>query len=66
MRLTVNGKDAEVPGGVTLAEVVRPLTPRTEGVAAAVDGVVVPRRLWADHEMTDGARVEVVVAVQGG
>lgn len=66
MRVIVNGRETELPGGVTLAEVVRPLTAAPEGVAAAVDGVVVPRRLWPDHLMTDGARVEVVVAVQGG
>jgi sulfur carrier protein len=32
----------------------------------AVDGEVVPRAEWAGTQLTDGARVELVVAVQGG
>ena len=39
--------------------------PRT-GVAVAVDGEVVPRRAWAATALADGARVEVLTAVQGG
>ncbi|MGI8557079.1 MAG: sulfur carrier protein ThiS [Solirubrobacteraceae bacterium] len=36
------------------------------GVAVAVDGEVVPRSEWAARALADGARVEVVGAVQGG
>ena len=39
--------------------------PRT-GVAVAVDGEVVPRARWAATVLADGARVEVLTAVQGG
>lgn len=39
--------------------------PRT-GVAVAVDGEVVPRAQWAVTALADGARVEVLTAVQGG
>jgi sulfur carrier protein len=36
------------------------------GVAVAVDGAVVPRAAWPDTVLTDGARLEVLTAVQGG
>ena len=40
--------------------------PGTRGVAVAVDGEVVPRSLWQGLELEDGARVEVLTAMQGG
>ena len=38
----------------------------TRGVAVAVDAEVVPRGAWATFAVADGARVEVLIAVQGG
>jgi sulfur carrier protein len=36
------------------------------GVAVAVDAEVVPRGQWPAHELHDGARVEILRAIQGG
>lgn len=36
------------------------------GIAVAVDGEVVPRPEWPAFTIGDGARVEVLTAVQGG
>jgi sulfur carrier protein len=36
------------------------------GVAAAVNGEVVPRRSWPGTQLHGGDQVEVVTAVQGG
>jgi sulfur carrier protein len=36
------------------------------GVAVAVDGEVVPRGEWGARQLHDGARVEVLTAMQGG
>jgi sulfur carrier protein len=36
------------------------------GVAVALDGEVVPRGRWDEVALTEGQRVEVVRAVQGG
>ncbi len=66
MQVWINGRpgeladDARVPDALTLLGV-----PKT-GVAVAVDGAVVPRAAWPDTVLTDGARVEVLTAVQGG
>jgi sulfur carrier protein len=64
--LTVNGDSREFASGTTLAELVTGLVPSPQGVAAAVDGAVVPRRAWPDTPLADGAVVEIVTAVQGG
>jgi sulfur carrier protein len=64
--LTVNGDPREVPPGATLADLVAQLVASQRGVAAALDGAVVPRRAWPHTPLTDGAVVEVVTAVQGG
>jgi sulfur carrier protein len=42
------------------------LGPEARGVAVAVDGEVVPRSEWKVRPLADGARVEVVGAIQGG
>ncbi|HUJ34014.1 MAG TPA: sulfur carrier protein ThiS [Solirubrobacteraceae bacterium] len=68
VNVTVNGDRRELPAGATVASVVASLpgAPGGRGVAVAVEGEVVPRAQWPDVELRDGARVEVVVAVQGG
>ena len=68
MRVTVNGEPRELPAGTTVAIVVASLpgVPEGRGVAVALDGEVVPRGAWGETELTDGARLEVLAAVQGG
>ena len=66
MKLTVNGEPREAPAGVTLQPVVGTGTGQPSGVAAAVNGEVVPRRAWPTAALQDGDQVEVVTAVQGG
>jgi sulfur carrier protein len=66
MRLTVNGDVRDLPDGSTLADLVTAVAGRASGVAAAVNGEVVPRRGWAAAALRAGDQVEVVTAVQGG
>ncbi len=68
MRVLINGEPHELESGDTLAVAVSRLAGALEGrgVAAALDGEVVPRRAWVKTELSEGARVELVVAVQGG
>jgi sulfur carrier protein len=66
MTVTVNGTPRDLPSGVTLADVVGQLTQSPKGVAAAVNGEVVPRREWLDTPLAERDEVEVVTAVQGG
>ena len=66
MTLTVNGDPRELPSGATLADLVTQLVPSAQGVAAALDGEVVPRRAWPATPLAERDEVEVVTAVQGG
>ena len=68
MNVVVNGEATELPDGATVRAVVEALALPAEarGVAVAVDAEVVPRGEWDAHRLADGARVEVVRAVQGG
>jgi sulfur carrier protein len=66
MTVTVNGTSRDLPSGVTLADVVGQLSPSPKGVAAAVNGEVVPRSAWPSTPLAERDEVEVVTAVQGG
>ena len=66
LRVRLNGEPRELPDGARLAEAVAELTDLASGVAAAVNGDVVPRGFWAATPLRDGDQVEVVTAVQGG
>jgi sulfur carrier protein len=63
--ITVNGEPRELTG--TVDELLDALGVQVRrGVAVAVDATVVPRGAWATTQVADGARVEIVTAVQGG
>lgn len=64
----LNGTPQDDLRGQTLAGVLRllALEPDARGVAVAVDGEVVPRAGWSTFAIPDGARVEVLRAMQGG
>ncbi|MBW0118055.1 sulfur carrier protein ThiS [Pseudonocardia abyssalis] len=66
MTVFLNGESRELADGASVLDVLDVLgVPRT-GVAVAVDGSVVRRADWAGTALTEGARVEVLTAVQGG
>jgi sulfur carrier protein len=64
----LNGNPHDGGAGQTVAAVLRllDLAPDARGVAVAVDGEVVPRATWATFAILEGARVEVLTAMQGG
>lgn len=66
MKITINGGAAELPEGATVARAVQALTTQTTGVAVAVNDEVVSRSVWESTRLSDGDRVEVLTAVQGG
>lgn len=66
MRVEVNGAVQEVEADLRLGALVDGRVASRRGVAVAVDGDVVPRRAWDDTALHDGARIEIVAAVQGG
>jgi sulfur carrier protein len=65
MRVTVNDEDVDLDEMTTVAELVTRMGFPDRGIAVAVDWSVLPRGEW-ETPLRDGARVEVVTAVQGG
>jgi sulfur carrier protein len=76
MLVRINGEARELAVGATVASVVESMSaapagraapaPAGRGVAVALDGQVVPRGEWDATELSEGMRLELVVAVQGG
>jgi sulfur carrier protein len=68
VRILVNGETAELADGATVEAAVEALElpAAGRGVAVAVDAEVVPRGQWRAHELHEGARVEILRAIQGG
>lgn len=62
----VNGTPRTLDTPVALAALVATFTTAPSGVAAALNETVVPRTRWAATPLSDGDRVEVLTAVQGG
>jgi len=66
IHVIVNGQRRGLPADTTVGELVAMVTELATGVAAAVNGEIVPRRSWPGRLVHDGDQVEVVTAVQGG
>lgn len=66
MTVTVNGEPRDVAPGTTVEQLVAGVTTQPAGIAAAVNGEVVPRRAWPATPLADRDQVEIVTAVQGG
>jgi sulfur carrier protein len=68
VKVIVNGEERELREGAPLADAIEASGAPADrrGLAVAVDGEVVPRGEWGATLLGDGARVEVLQAVQGG
>jgi len=68
MNVMLNGEACELREGATVTDAVEAsgAPPEGRGVAVAVEGEVVPRGEWKDTQLSDGQRIEVLQAVQGG
>ncbi|MBK1785325.1 sulfur carrier protein ThiS [Prauserella cavernicola] len=66
MHIHINGAEREFPDGSTVADLLTALDTPRQGVAVALDGEVVRRADWPVAVVSDGARLEILTAVQGG
>ncbi len=68
MKVLLNGEAAELSAGATVRTALEALDlpGAGRGVAVAVDAEVVPRGQWEATQLHEGARVEILRAIQGG
>ncbi|HEX8386579.1 MAG TPA: sulfur carrier protein ThiS [Rubricoccaceae bacterium] len=66
--VTLNGEPRPVPDGLTVEALLRHVgrDPAVPGVAVALGDRVVRRADWPTTPVSDGDRVEVITAAQGG
>ncbi|WP_313812689.1 sulfur carrier protein ThiS [Glutamicibacter sp.] len=76
--INFNSQPTQVPEGTTLRQIIaghigKELNDAGQaadgsklGIAAAVNGAVVPRSGWAAKELAEGCSIELVTAAQGG
>jgi sulfur carrier protein len=65
VKVTVNGESVELADNTSVAALLETRGFPDRGIAVAVDWAVLPRSEW-ELPLADGAKVEVVTAVQGG
>ncbi|WP_319437085.1 sulfur carrier protein ThiS [Mycobacterium sp. RTGN5] len=65
MKVMVNDEELEVDDDTTVSRLLETLGFSERGIAVAVNWTVLPRSQW-NSALPEGARVEVVTAVQGG
>jgi sulfur carrier protein len=66
VQVWINGERRELADGARVCDALAALGAPENGIAVAVDGEVVRRSDWASVVLTEGARLEVLTAVQGG
>lgn len=68
MIVTVNGEPRRPAPGTRVHDLVADVVgdPQRRGIAVALNGQVVRRSDWRSRELTDGDRLEILNAVQGG
>lgn len=70
MKISINGQPREIEAGDVSAlfrlEAEQTGIESPQGIAIAVNGTVVRRRDWKTTAITEGDKVEIVRAMQGG
>ena len=66
MKLIINGEDKNFPSSLTLHSLVEQLGMKHDRVAVELNLNIVPRERWAETNLKDGDRLEIVHFVGGG
>jgi sulfur carrier protein len=66
IQLSINGEPRRFSAPVDVARLLKALELAGKKVAVERNGEIVPRSRYAETELADGDRLEIVVAVGGG
>ena len=66
MKVSVNGKPHDLAEGTTLAQLIEQLALKTDRIATERNLDVVPKAKYAETQLADGDRLEIVTFVGGG
>lgn len=65
MNLTLNGENI-VSGSHLLANLIEELSLPIEGIAIAINDEVISKSTWSETELSEGDKILVITATQGG
>lgn len=66
IQVTINGEARQFPAALSCADLVGALDLAGKRIAIERNGEIVPKSRYPDTRLSDGDRLEVVVAVGGG
>ena len=66
IRVTLNGAPREFPAPLTFIQLLDELALAGRRLAVERNGEIVPRSRYAEQRLSEGDRLEIVVAVGGG
>jgi sulfur carrier protein len=66
MKLRLNGEEREFEHALSLSSLVERLGMKTDRVAIELNHSIVPREQWAQTNLSEGDRLEIVHFVGGG
>ena len=66
MKIKINSVEHDFPEGTTLAAALAACGVRPEGIAAAVNGSVVPKKYHTTTQLADGDSIIIIKAFYGG
>ncbi len=67
MNILINGQATDMPDNSTITSVLQHIEQHhTGGIAVAINDMVVPKSQWSDSQISDGDKVLIIKASQGG
>ncbi len=66
INVTINGATRQFPQSTSIAALIEEMGLTGKRIALERNGAIVPRSSFATQQLTDGDKLEVVVAVGGG
>ncbi|MCU4175206.1 sulfur carrier protein ThiS [Carboxylicivirga sp. N1Y90] len=67
MKISVNGQEQNMPPSSTIFDVLNQIKQAdTGGIAIAINDMVVPKSKWNSAQISDGDKVLIIKASQGG
>ncbi len=66
MEISINGKNVTIKSGMNLLEILKQETIRPEGIAIAINDVVISKKEWADKIPKPEDRILIITATAGG
>lgn len=66
MRIFMNGEEVVINECASLQDVIEQFEVSTNGLAVAVNAIVIPQKNWQSHQLMNEDAVMLIRAVQGG